>query len=43
MENTMTVYNDDIARLKDLKQAAGQPWAAINPEYAARCARSKSV
>ena len=32
----MTVYNDDIARLKDLKQAAGQPWAAINPEYAAR-------
>jgi isocitrate lyase len=36
MENTMTVYNDDIARLKDLKQAAGQPWAAIDPEYAAR-------
>ena len=32
----MTVYNDDIARLEDLKQAAGQPWAAINPEYAAR-------
>jgi len=32
----MTVYNDDIARLKDLKQTAGQPWAAINPEYAAR-------
>ena len=32
----MTAYNDDIARLTDLKQAAGQPWAAINPEYAAR-------
>ena len=32
----MTVYTDDIARLKDLKEAAGQPWAAINPEYAAR-------
>ena len=32
----MNAYNDDIARLNDLKQAAGQPWAAINPEYAAR-------
>ncbi len=32
----MNAYNDDIARLNDLKRAAGQPWAAINPEYAAR-------
>ena len=32
----MTTYNDDIAQLNALKQTAGQPWAAINPEYAAR-------
>ena len=33
--NTITGRHD-IARLKDLKQAAGQPWAAINPEFGAR-------
>ena len=32
----MTTYNDDIAHLNTLKEAAGQPWASINPEFAAR-------
>jgi len=32
----MTTYNEDINYLNTLKEAAGQPWASINPEFAAR-------
>jgi isocitrate lyase len=32
----MTQYNDDIAAIQSVKEAAGSPWDAINPESAAR-------
>lgn len=32
----MTTYHDDIKHLNTLKEAGGQPWASINPEFAAR-------
>jgi isocitrate lyase len=35
-EFKMTTYHDDIKHLNTLKEAGGQPWASINPEFAAR-------
>lgn len=32
----MTQYADDIRQFNELKAAAGEPWQAISPEYAAR-------